>query len=123
MIKYTEIEQCFLNGGVKVHEYNIEVQEDDEIGLPFVVYTVTDSEPFEADGLNYLNFLNITMAVISETIDFNLIRTIEDVFNNNGIVFDKSIRLDDDARLYTINYQFSVIDDMAENGEVVNIWG
>ncbi len=109
MIKYSDIETTFASYDLIVHEYNIET--DEEIETPFIVYTATDGEAFNADGVNFINFLNISMALIDETMNFPLQEMIEKVFADNDISFDKNINFDDGERLYSIGYTFTVFDD------------
>lgn len=110
MIKYSEIEKEFDDVGIKVNEYNIELN-DEEISTPFVVYTATDGDSFNADGQNYMNFLNVGLALIDETLNFTMQRQIEAVFDSTETGYDKVINFDDEARLYTITYQFTAYDD------------
>ena len=111
MIKYTELESIFLDVDITIHEYNIET--NDLIDLPYVVYIATDGNAFEADGINYFKTLSVGLAIIDETMNFALQRKIEEVFSAHYVSFDKTINFDDDARLYTITYNFEVIDDGA----------
>ena len=110
MIKYSEIEKAFAETNIVVHEYNIELNEE-EIGVPFLVYTATSNDDFLADGVNYISFINIGLALIDETLDFEMQRKIESVFAERDVSYDKQINFDDGARLYTITYYFSVLDD------------
>lgn len=109
MIKYSELENIFLSQGVEIHEYNIETDED--IDLPYVVYTINNGESFGADGVNFFKTFEISMAMFDETLNFHLQREIENVLEENFTFFDKQVNFDSDARIYTISYQFTVEDD------------
>ena len=109
MVKYSELENIFLSHDLVIHEYNIETNE--EIDLPYMVYTAIDGEAFGADGINFFKTLTISLAVIDETMNFTLQRKIESVLDSITAFFDKQINFDDEARLYSITYNFTVIDD------------
>lgn len=109
VIKYTQIKDVFAEIGIDIYEFNIETDED--ISTPFVVYTATDGNFFEADGINYLKTLSVAVAVIDETMNFPMQRKIEDMFDKYFIIYDKQINFDNDVRLYSISYSFEVLDD------------
>lgn len=109
MIKYTELESVFRAGNVDIHEYNIETDED--IELPYVVYTINSMESFSADGVDFFKTLEISMAFFDDTLNFPLQRKIESILEDNFTYFDKQVNFDSEARIYTINYQFTVEDD------------
>ncbi len=109
MIKYSELESIFISHDLLIHEYNIET--DEEIELPYIVYNATDGDNFSADGFSYFKILTVSLAIIDETMNFGLQRNVEDVLDSNTVFYDKQINFDDEARLYSITYTFSVQDD------------
>lgn len=109
MIKYSQLENIFLASDLEIHEYNIETDED--IDLPYIVYTINNMESFSADGIDFFKTLEISMAFFDETLNFPLQRRIEDVLANNFTYFDKQVNFDNSVRIYSINYQFTVEDD------------
>lgn len=109
MIKYSQIENIFASYDIEVHEYNVETNED--IYTPYVVYTATGGNTFGADSINYFNTLDVGLALIDETLDFAMQRRIEKVFDDNSVTYDKQINFDNDQRVYSIAYNFEVIDD------------
>ena len=109
MIKYSELENVFLSQDVEIHEYNIETDED--IDLPYVVYTINSMESFSADGIDFFKTLEISMAFFDETLNFPLQRKIESILEDNFTYFDKQVNFDSSVRVYTISYQFTVEDD------------
>lgn len=113
MIKYSEIESVFASHDITVHEYNIELN-DETIETPFVVYTATASDDFLADGINFCSFINVGLALIDETLNFTMQSKIESVFADCDTSYDKQINYDDNERLYTISYTFSVLEDEVE---------
>ncbi len=112
MIKYSELETIFGASDITLHEYNVELEEDEQISTPFVVYTATNGDSFVADGINYLRLLDVGLALIDETLNFSMQRAIENVLDSNDTTYDKRINFDDNARLYSISYTFSVLDDV-----------
>lgn len=117
MINYSEIESVFAEQDITVYEYNVELN-DATIETPFVVYTVTSNDDFQADGINYMRFLNVGLALIDETLNFEMQRNIEFVLTAYDTSYDKQIGFDEEVRLYTINYYFSVFDDVGIEAEV-----
>ena len=110
MIKYSEIKTIFNNAEITIYEYNVELNEE-QIETPLVVYQATSGDYFGADGINYLNLLNVAIALIDETMNFSMQKQIECVLDNVDISYDKNISFDDENRLYTVVYYISVIDD------------
>lgn len=111
MIKYSELENVFAEVGLTIHEYNVELEEDFEIELPFIVYTATDGNSFDADGINYFRMLSIGIAMLDETLNFELQRKIEDLFDKYFTPYDKQINFDSEQRIYSISYTITVQDD------------
>jgi len=109
MIKYASMEDIFRTSGVDIHEYNIETDED--IDLPYVVYTINNMESFGADGIDFFKTLEISMAFFDETLNFPLQRKIESILENSFTYFDKQVNFDNSVRIYTVSYQFTVEDD------------
>lgn len=103
------MKNVFAQKGLNVIEYNIETE--DIVDLPFIVYTATDGSYFQADGQNYLKFLNVTLAIFDETLTFGLQRQVEDVLDERSVQYDKQINFDSEQRIYTISYSFEVFDD------------
>ena len=112
MINYSQLEDIFSQNNLTIHEYNVELN-DEEIETPFIVYTATDGDSFEADGINYFRLLNVGIALLDEVLNFSLQRKIESIFDEYSTRYDKQINFDDEARIYTITYTISVVD----NGE------
>lgn len=112
MLKYSEIPNAFQQQNINAVEYNIE--DDGEIVTPYVVYVATDGDRYGADGLNYVKFLNVRLALIDQSLDKTMMSKIENVLDSACQTYDKNIEFDDDERLYSIGYTFVVIDDSNE---------
>lgn len=108
MVKYSEIQDIFKLNGVDAIEYNYETDED--ITTPFVVYVATESNSFGADGINYINLLNIRLALIDDFINTPTIELIEKTLADNYIRYEKNIEFDNESRLFSTQYTFEVID-------------
>ena len=108
MIKYSEIHDVFIENEIDAIEYNYESNE--EIDTPFVVYVATDGASFGADGINYLNLVNIRLALTDVFINTETMRLVEKTLDENFIRYDKNIDFDNDSRLYSIQYSFNVLD-------------
>ena len=111
MIKYSEIENLFSDKGIEIHEYNIELVSSQQIETPIVIYTRTNEDSFEADGINFMNFVSVTLALIDETRNIPMQNLIQSVLYENDTTYDKSTNFDDEERLYSVSYIFTVIDD------------
>lgn len=112
MIKFTELESVFADSDIIINKYSYET--DEEIDLPYLVYDATSGESFGADGISFFKTLIISLAVIDESPNFFMQRKVEEVLDNNTVFFDKSISFDDNSRLYTVIYTFSVVDNASD---------
>ena len=93
---------------ITITEYNVETNED--IELPYLVYIADDSNSFSADGVNYINFINVAIVLIDQSLNFELQQGIEQVFYKNDVFFEKNITFADEERLYTITYTIQAYD-------------
>ncbi len=109
MIKYSELESTFHDANLEIFEYNLETNE--EIDLPYLVYDAVQGESYSADGIAFFKTLIISLGMIDETLNFGMQRAIEKVLDDNTTYFDKQINYDDGARLYSVTYNFFVLDD------------
>lgn len=109
MVKFTELESIFSESDVAINKYSYET--DEEIDLPYLVYDATSGESFGADGISFFKTLIISLALIDESPNFAMQRKVESVLDSNTVYFEKSISFDDNSRLYTVIYTFSVVDD------------
>lgn len=112
MINYSELKDVFNSKTLSIYEYNVET--DEIVDLPFIVYRATDGDFFQADGQNYIKFLSVTMGMFDQTMNCELQRKIESVLDEHSTYYDKSINFDEEQRIYTVSYTFDVFDD-AEN--------
>lgn len=112
MINFTELNSVFANSGIAINKYSYET--DEEIDLPYLVYDATSGESFGADGISFFKTLIISLAVIDESPNFSVQRKVEEVLDENTVYFEKSISFDDNSRLYTVIYTFSVIDNASD---------
>ena len=110
MIRYSDIDKIFAEAGINVYEYRVELNEQ-EIETPFIVYAVTSSDTFEADGISYINFLSVTLSMIDDSLNFEMQHYIESVLDSNDIVYTKAFGFDDESRLHTVSYIFTVMED------------
>ena len=108
MIKYSDLESTFAQNNLNITEYNVETNYDVE--LPIIVYIATGAETFEADGINFFNIMDVTLALVDQTLNFPMQRAIEGVLDEISTGYDKNIQFDDDERLYSVSYSFTVID-------------
>lgn len=109
MIKYSDIETVFGNAGITVEEYNIE--SDDELDTPYIAYICSDGASFEADGINYVKFLNVALVMVDQYMNYPLQVQIEAVLDESGLIYDKSVSFDAEDRLYSVTYNFDVLDE------------
>ena len=108
MLKYSELQSAFSEYGISIEEYNIETDED--ITVPYIAYVATDGDFFGADGVNYLQLLNINLVMLDEKMNFELQQSIEEVLNTYSISFNKNINFDEANRLYSVSFFFNVME-------------
>lgn len=108
MLKYSELQSAFDEYDIPVEEYNIET--DEEITVPYIAYVVSDGDSFGADGINYLQLLNVNLVMIDEKLNFDLQNQIEQVLSANSLSFNKTINFDEANRLYSVTFYFNVLE-------------
>lgn len=108
MKKYSELKNIFSQLSFNCEEYNYETNE--EIDLPYCAYAKNDYEPTGADGVVYINIINVRLMLIDSDDNKQYQNEIETLFNNNEIYYDKSIDFVEDERVFTIQYDFEVLD-------------
>ena len=76
--------------------------------LPYIVYEVAYNNDFVADGINYHKIKHIDLSLYTDKKSETLEGTIEDVLNNNGIVYSKTEQYSYDERVYQIIFEFEI---------------
>lgn len=77
--------------------------------LPYLVWYMPNSINFEADNLVYKPIYSLNIELYTRTKDFKLERRIEAVFEQNGIVWEKTESYLTSERMYEVLYETSVI--------------
>lgn len=108
MIKYSEIKDVFSPLGINVEEFSI--KDVDEIEPYYLVYFKGNTSPYYADGINYINFVQVRAILDVDDIEHQVVKKLDEILNDNGISFDKDYNYIPDERLFELTYEFEVFD-------------
>ena len=71
---------------------------------PFILYRNTDTTTFKADDKTYKRINNYIVDLVTEIKDTDLEESVEKLFNDNFLPFDKEEDWIDSERIYQIRY-------------------
>ena len=95
---------CTVSTTMPVAYDHFEEYPDHKIKPPFIVYRNTDTFTQKAEDVTWQKWNNYIVDLATETKDTSLEATIETLFTNNGIPFDKEENYIDEERIYQIRY-------------------
>ena len=80
--------------------------DDKNICPPFLVYRETPPDVFSADNINYKNFDNHEIELVTDKKDVKLERKVSDLLTNNKILYEKTDEIwDKDERIFHIFFK------------------
>lgn len=83
---------------------HFEQSPSNKIVPPFILYRNTDSFTKKAEDRTWARFNNYIVDLVTETKNPDLEQSLEDLFYENCIPFDKEENYLDDERIYEIRY-------------------
>ena len=89
---------------VPVFYHHAVVQDEEDLPVPYIVTNSVEITPFRADNSNYFTFVENTVTLYTERFDPDLMKDLEDVFNNNCIPFERSTDFDEEQMLFYTEY-------------------
>lgn len=79
------------------------------IAPPFVCFYFDSSNDFAADNTNYQRIRPLSLELYTDNKDFTLEQTVENVLNQNGLVYSREETYLDSERMYMVTFQTNII--------------
>ena len=80
-----------------------------DIAPPFVCFYFDSSNDFAADNVNYQRIRPLTLELYTENKDFTIEQTVENVLNQNGLVYSREETYLDSERMYMVTFMTEII--------------
>ncbi len=75
-----------------------------EVTIPFILYRNTDSSAFRADDKSYILGHNYIVELATEKKDLTVENSLETLFDNNNLPYDKTEDYIESEKIYQIRY-------------------
>ena len=79
------------------------------IAPPFVCFYFDSSNDFAADNVNYQRIRPLSIELYTDNKDFTLEQTVENVLNQNGLVYSREETYLDSERMYMVTFMTEII--------------
>ena len=79
------------------------------IAPPFVCFYFDSSNDFAADNVNYQRIRPLTLELYTDNKDFTLEQTVENILNQNGLVYSREETFLDSEKMYMVTFQTNII--------------
>lgn len=108
---YKEIATMLNRVGIPTAYYQFSEEEikAENIKPPFICFYYDRSDDFYADNSNYQKIVNLVIELYSDSKDFALEQTIEQILNENELTYTKNETFIEDELLFMEVYEMEVI--------------
>lgn len=79
------------------------------VAPPFVCFYFDSSNDFAADNTNYQRIRQLSLELYTDNKDFTLEQTVENVLNQNGLVYSREETYLDSERMYMVTFMTEII--------------
>ena len=79
------------------------------IAPPFVCFYFDSSNDFAADNVNYQRIRPLTLELYTDNKDFTLEQTVENILNQNGLVYSREETFLDSEKMYMVTFMTEII--------------
>lgn len=79
------------------------------IAPPFVCFYFDSSNDFAADNVNYQRIRPLSIELYTDNKNFTLEQTVENVLNQNGLVYSREETYLDSERMYMVTFMTDII--------------
>lgn len=79
------------------------------IAPPFVCFYFNSSNDFAADNTNYQRIRQLSLELYTDNKDFALEQTVENVLNQNGLVYSREETYLDSEKMYMVTFMTEII--------------
>lgn len=93
-----------LSTTIPVAYDHFEQYPDKKVPIPFILYRNTDTFTQKAEDITWQKWNNYIVDLVTEKKDVTLEESLETLFANNGLPFDKEENFIDEERIYQIRY-------------------
>jgi len=104
---YKEVNTMLSSVGIP-YAYN-QFDNDTPQEPPFICFLYDHGDDLIADNTNYQLIRMLSVELYTDTKDFELEQTVEDVLNANGLVYSKQETYLESERMYMITFEADVV--------------
>lgn len=104
---YKEVSTMISSIGIP-YAYN-QFDNDTPQSPPFVCFLFDRDDDFIADGINYQSIRHLSVELYTDTKDFELEQTVEDVLNAHQLVYSRQETYLESERMYMITFDSDVV--------------
>lgn len=79
------------------------------IAPPFVCFYFNSSNDFAADNTNYQRIRPLSLELYTDNKDFTLEQTVENILNQNGLVYSREETYLDSEKMYMVTFMTEII--------------
>ena len=79
------------------------------IAPPFVCFYFNSSNDFAADNTNYHRIRQLSLELYTDNKDFTLEQTVENILNQNGLVYSREETYLDSEKMYMVTFMTEII--------------
>ena len=79
------------------------------IAPPFVCFYFDSSNDFAADNVNYQRIRPLTLELYTDNRDFTIEQTVENILNQNGLVYSREETYLDSEKMYMVTFMTEII--------------
>lgn len=79
------------------------------IAPPFVCFYFNGSNDFAADNTNYQRIRQLSLELYTDNKDFTLEQTVENILNQNGLVYSREETYLDSEKMYMVTFMTEII--------------
>ena len=79
------------------------------IAPPFVCFYFNSSNDFSADNTNYQRIRQLSLELYTDNKDFTLEQTVENILNQNGLVYSREETYLDSEKMYMVTFMTEII--------------
>lgn len=107
MLKYSELQELSQKTGVPCEEFTIETAQT--MAPPYCVYFYETKDHFSADGVVYIQTLNVQLEVVTAALEDETVDKVEEFFEEKDVYYTVEIEHSAEARLYVHIYNFFAV--------------
>jgi len=107
MLKYSELQELPQKTGVSCGEFTIDTAQS--MTPPYCVYFYDTRDHFSADGVVYVQMLNVQLEVVTAALEDETVNKVKEFFEEKNVYYTVEIEHSAEARLYVHIYNFFAI--------------